>query len=392
MAISRLALLALLWFITGGREISNDTSLHMEMVRSPFFMFTGNENPDLFPPLLPLMEAWLAYPLQTFLPDFLALRLTFIFYEVLLAAMFYRATDQLGFDMARKGWCLIAFLALPMGWMTSTVMAQDEVIASCLTLLPILVTIGGWPIAGLALASFGVLAGKIFITLVLLVLFVACREGSLTLRILAACGPLVLVYVPISVMRWMHRQPPPLLGLRPDPYFGTNFWILLKHYFGLNLEMAGPYSGVLALWAALIPVSMLWRAGRIPRPKVALIVAVNCTLMMFLALFFNVLAEYFMIVVPLLILTAAGIWDVAACAAVATMPWAIRFFQNAVSMHKANETPGKFVVLKYYQMIFRTSPEPWLVASEALFSVVMIGIAVMWCRRLRNLLLLTSLP
>lgn len=386
---TRLALLALLYFVTGGREISNDVALHMDMVRTPFFMLTGNDFPDLFPPLLPLLEAWLAYPLQKLVTDFLALRFTFIFYELALGFLFYRAIQILDFAKTRVWKCLWAFLLLPMGWMTSTIMAQDEVIAACFVLLPTMAMMAGWPLTALAIAGIGVVAGKIFLVLVLLVLLAISQAPSLRARLAAGFGPIFLVYVPVSFVRWLHDQPQPLLGLRPDPYFGTNFWILLKAHFGLNLEAAGAYSGLIAFAAALIPVWLVWKSRRISQPPIVLVMAVSCTLMLFLALFYNVLAEYFVMVFPLMILTAVTRWHAIACAAVAALPWAIRFFQNAASLMMADTSPGKLVVLQYYKMIFHSAPGPWLEGSEALFSVVMLAVAVLWTIRLKKMRALT---
>ena len=47
------------------------------------------------PPLLGLTEAVFAYPLRTLVPDFFAIRLTYILYEVLCALFFWFALKRM---------------------------------------------------------------------------------------------------------------------------------------------------------------------------------------------------------------------------------------------------------------------------------------------------------
>lgn len=383
---SRLLLLALLYLVTGGHELSNDTVMHMSLVRWPLAQLVyGLPDYEQLPPLQPLPEALIGYPLQLVVSDFLTLRLVMICYEVLLAAFLYMLLDRLGAGRVRKGLVLGAYLVLPMGWITSTVMAQDDPIGGAFVLAPLLLMAAGQPIAALVLCGIGVPVGKLFMGLELLTLLAFCRGRRLVVGTLAGFAPIVLVYGGMAVQRFTHGLPPPLLGFRPNPYFGTNFWILLRTYAGVDLHAVGPYSGLLALAGALVPALLVWRRRETlgaPDALAKMAVAVVVSMMIFFALFYHVNPEYFLLVTPLMLATSENATDAAYCTLVAVVPWAGKFFQNAQYMHAVNLSPGKVVALKYFQQIFHSSPEYWLVGTQVAFSLLMFVVSVRWCRKL----------
>jgi heptosyltransferase III len=380
---SRLALLALLDRITGGQELSNDTVMHMRLVRQPLAQFTyALPDYEQLPPLQPLLEAAIGWPLQRALPDFWTLRLVMIGYEVLLALLLDRLLGRLGAGAVRRGLVLGAYLALPMGWMTSTVMAQDDPIGGAMVLAALLLMADGRPVAALLLCGAGVVAGKLFLGLELLTLLAFCRGRRLLAGAAAGFAPILLVYGGMTAQRLAHGYPLPLLHFRPNPYFGTNFWLLLRSYAGVDLHAIGPASGVVALAAALAPALLVRRAPAAAGTPARMAAAVAASTLIFYSLFYHINPEYFLLATPPMLLTATGPADAVYCALVAALPWAGKFFQNAQYMHAVALSPGKLVALRYFQHIFGSSPEYWLAGTQALCSLLTLAASLRWCRKL----------
>jgi hypothetical protein len=386
---SRILLLAVLRIATGGQELSNDTAMHMGMIRHPMsvLLSTGySQNP----PLLPFIETLLGYPLQLFLSDFLTLRLVMIAYETVLAVLFYRLLNALALSEARRGFCFGAFLLLPMGWMTSVVMAQDEVIAAAAFLVPLLLFVSGRQRAALFACGVGVVAAKLFIGLELLTLAALGGRRRLLQYLLLGLAPIGITYGAMTLHCLLHGLPPPLLGFRPDPTYGTNFWILLRVYAGIDLRAVGPYSGLLALAASLAPAAMLLRSRRArdlgldDRP-ILISVAANTSLLIFFSLFYHINAEYYVMTMPLLLAASRDATDVLTSALVSVVPWAGKLFQNAQFLAHADVNSGKMLALKYYALIFRSSPEYWLMACQIVFSILTVFISVKCCLGLARL-------
>src|SRR5262249_36645570 len=158
---------------------------------------------------LPFLETALAWPLQLFLPDFLSLRLTMIAYETFLGGVFYLLLATLGLTERQRRVCLAAYLLLPMGWMTSVVMAQDEVIAAVAFRLPLLLFLTGRQSAAIVLCGIGVIAAKIFIGLELLVLIALADRRRLVWHVVIGFAPIVAVYGLMSLHSLVHGLPLP---------------------------------------------------------------------------------------------------------------------------------------------------------------------------------------
>ena len=393
--LSRLLLLAALWTATHGHEISSDVSMHMGMVREPLSVLLYT-HPDYEqnPPFLPFLETVIGYPLHFGLPDFLTLRLVMISYETMLAGLFYQLLRQLRVGQWQRGLCLTAFIVLPMGWMTSVVMAQDEVIAAVAFAVPMLVFISGRRNAALLLCGVGVIAGKLFIGVELLVFIALCGRRRLPQNLLLGFAPIVLAYGAMTVHRLVHGLPLPLLGFRPDPIYGANFWELVRKYAGVNLSAVGPLSGILALSASLIPVVVVYSNRTRPRSgepdAMTIAIAANTALLIFLTLFYHVNAEYFIMIMPVLLATAGGLTDAICCILISAIPWAGKFFENATFMATrpafmaahADLNSGKALVFQRYMTVFHSQPGYWLAGCQLALSILTVLICIRQCLRL----------
>ncbi|ACB93888.1 hypothetical protein [Beijerinckia indica] len=383
LLVARLLLLALLFWVTGGKELGNDVAMHMTMMRSPFciltYQYPGYEQ---YPPFLPFLELFPAYLLQFFLPDFLSFRLTMVVYEILVGFLFYRLMMRLEFSPGRFGLCLLGFLALPMGWMTSIVMAQDVVIVTAFLLLAILLFISGRHRLALFSCGLGVICGKLFIILEIFTLLAFCSRKRIIAYGAIGLSPVILVYGLMSIHRIMHGLPLPLVSFRPDPYFGTNFWILLKTYRHLSFQDYGPFSGMLALSASLIPALIIFIKGFGPTDSMRVITASSATILIFFSLFYHVNPEYFMMVFPLMLIVGRNTIDAVYSVLISAVPWAGKFFQNAQFQMGVEVNEGKAVAMKYYMAVFHSSPEYWLAGTQIVFSILTITLSIRLCLQL----------
>ncbi len=381
--LSRWLLLAALYAITGGHELSNDTPMHMGMIRQPLSVLL-HSIPEYAqnPPLLPFMETAIGYVLQLRLNDFLCLRLVMICYETLLGLLFFLLLDALRVPAGRRRLCLWAFLLLPMGWMTSVVMAQDEVIAAAAFVLPVLLWVRGYERTAILACGIGVVAGKLFIGVELLSLIALSDWRTWIQRACLGFSPVVLVYGVMTLYQLSMRHSLPLVGFRPDPSYGINFWIVLKAYANVDLRAIGPYSGVAALLASMLPPALSRRSGAHLSDPSLVVVTVSTSLMWFFSLFYHVNPEYLIMTLPLMLATAVSRGDAWTCVLLAVLPWTGKFFQNAVFMSKADLTPGKQIALRYFHAIFQSDPAAWLLACQIAVSVLLFVVSIRGCVRL----------
>ena len=383
LAASRLILLALLFFVSGGQELSNDTRMHIAFIGSPLavmsYQYPGYEQ---YPPFLPMLEAAIGYPLHFIFPNFITVRLVMIVFDVIAGGLFFLLLEKLGLEGLRKGLCLAGYLILPMGWITSVVMAQDDFIGAAAVLAPIILLLSGQLAVAFFLCGMGVLTAKLFLMLELATLLAFVPRKRLFSCAAAAFVPIALVYGALTIHRIVHGFPLPLLGFHPNPYFGTNFWMLLHAYGGVNLAKYGAYSGALALAAAMIPAYIILRKGIPLTDRMSVPLGVCASIMLFFSFFYHVNPQYFMLIFPLVIATARNVEDALYCLLLSVIPWVGKLFQLATFRVGVEENAGKVVVLDAYARFIHFSPERWLAGAQVAFSLLTIFLSVRWCVRL----------
>ena len=385
LGLSRMLILLAVSAGTHRHEFCNDVAMHMGMLRSPLAVILYKfPQWEQNPVLLPVVEAIFGYPLQLFLSDFVTLRIVMIIWEVLAGWLFFQLVDVLNLEGKRRALCLIAFLVLPTGWITSAVMAQDDPIATCGFLLPLLLFLRGKIKWALVASGIGFVAAKIFVALELLDFIGISKRRDRLVNAAIGISPIMLIYGAVAIHRRLHGYPPPLLGFRPNPHYGTNFWIILRRYAGLNLHYAGVYSGFLALAASLIPVILMLRLHETARMPLKVVAVTGSSLLIFFSLFYHIEPEYFMIVMPALILTADNRGDTICVGLIAAFAWLGKFFQNAAFVDHADVNSGKLVYLHLFKEIFHSSPGVWLTADQIIFSILTIYVSWRWCLKIRR--------
>jgi hypothetical protein len=369
---SRALLVAALSLLTGGQETSGDIGWHAHLISDPFAMLQGRRiSPtlDSYPAFLSLLEGALAWPLRASVPDFYAWRLTYLFYEGLMGAFLVLTLARLVRDSAVRRRVILAFLACPVGWMTSVIKPQDEVIPGFILALTV------WLIAGkryrLALVTCGIgaVAGKIFLVVPLVALVLLLPVGRLWLRAMFGFGPVAAVYLCICGQAILRGDDLPLVRFASRITSGTSTWLLLDPECQLPALLVRNVSIILSWCAALIPVAVLYRSRRQPPSDIQVAGLTGVTLLGFLLFFFVVCPEYYTIAfVPLLLLFTSARGLVVLSAGM-TVPWITNLAVAVVALRPwhaqgsgdfdsyGNPLGGKTILLSAYEKIVPVSTE-----------------------------------
>ena len=220
LLVSRVALLLILAKLTGGRDFTDDSALHLSMSSHPLeVFFATNEQTAHFPPLLPAFESSLGWLLQQILPSFYALRLLFIAFEAVAFVLTWRVLTLVHDGPARR-LLAVLWIVMPMTWMSSTVMEQEEMLSAAFTAGTMLLILRGRLNAAIVVCALAAVSAKIFFLVPLLALVVGMPlkpAGSLIRRALLAALPVLVVYgVAIAIwtssglgMKLLSFTPPP---------------------------------------------------------------------------------------------------------------------------------------------------------------------------------------
>jgi hypothetical protein len=326
--VTRLVLLGVIGASVGGEEFTEDVKLHMGFVREPLDLITGDTRYTQFPPLIGFAEGLFAYPLQLFVSDFYAIRLTYIAFEVMTAIPFWLAARRLIADDRVRRWVLAGYVVLPMGWITSVVMAQEEGLMTLFLLTALCLALDGRDREAILVCALGVGVAKVFLIFPLAALVLLLRRGSLLSRAALAAGPVLIVYGGTFVLAKSLGNATPLSDFTPPNSFGVNLWTYLTQYADVGYETAKRLSTPLAVAAGLLPLGlvMLRRARLSPRHLPLLWSAM---LLWVLALFYHVNPEYYAYVVPLFLLFFRSRLEIALLVVLSAAPWGVNLVYAA---------------------------------------------------------------
>jgi hypothetical protein len=372
VAMTRLLLLGLLGWLVDGKEFTDDVVMHMDMVRTPVQSLLGTSRWDQHPPLLALFEALFAWPFQLLLPDFYAIRLCYIVYEVLAAFFFWLAVRALFPDARFRRQVVLSFVLLPMGFVTTVIMAQDEVIATLFMTAILWLLATGRKQSALLVCGLGVGAAKVMLVFPLIAMMLFLRLRNLAYRLLLGTLPVALVYG-ISLIRQLHE--PTVLSFAPPAAFSISAWVLLSHYFGINTSTARSVSAVLAL-AAAAAMLIIAKAKNIDADDTLVLATLFSTMLMwFYVLFYHVNPEYYFIALPSLLLIFRSGRSLTLLALMTTSAYAVNFFFGVAAATKF-PTAAKGAFVRIYQAIFPIQPEQMFLLSIWFFVILTLVIAI----------------
>ncbi|MGQ0617945.1 MAG: hypothetical protein ACT4PW_13305 [Acidimicrobiia bacterium] len=365
MAGSRLMLLAAVVAFTNSEEFTEDAPMLAGLALHPFDVLAGHTATyGQHPPFLGLLVAVVFVPVRALTSDFVALRLSFIVWEAVAAGLAVAAVDAVFDDPGRRRWARLGLLVLPMGWVTSTVMAQDEVIAAAFVAAALWLVAIERPRAALVVAGAGVLAGKIFLLVVVAVLVTGLRCATARRRAALALAPVVVLYGGCVAAAAARDQPLPLVSFDPDPFFGVNAWVeaLARDLVSLSTARASSELLVAAVIGWLVWAAR--RRSRSPEPAAAQLAAVMAAgLTWSWLLFFHVNPEYYVLLMVPALAVASGRRQRTVVVALATVPWAVNLFYAAD--HRVDQEGAKARISDFVARAVPGDPHWWYLASLA---------------------------
>lgn len=369
VALSRSLLALAIHALVSGREYSDDIHMHLAMVLDPFCILKGLPEHAQHPPLLPLVEAVFATPLMLGFSPYWALRLTYLAWEVLLALCFLGVLSSVTEDIRARRVGLACFIAFPMGWMTTVVMPQDEVIAATFIMAMIALIGRGMILRGLFIGGIGVIAGKIFVVLPLGALVLLLRRSTLIHRGVAAFALPIALQLFVQVQQAGQEG---LLNFSPAAAFGANIWPLLMPITGLSPGVALKLTALIAGGISGGVVLALWVRCR-SRGDAGIEFAIRVALISMLwvwAIFYHVGTSYFMMTFPLQLLLARRLLDYGLTFGLATLPWAVNFFYGVANAWDGPSESGKMVFVRLYQRV--TTVDPHMVHAVLLILTTLV--------------------
>lgn len=181
--------------LSQGREVSSDSRFYVYLSDHPFAVLTGEnlKGPDYDAAVLtnygPLMGPLIGPPiklLRRYMPDFFAVRAFLVAWETLGLGAAYLALSRgngspygsaVGpLSAARRREFLILAAVLPLGWMSTAVWAQDEILLAPFIFFAFVAAVRDRPAAAAWALSLGALCAKYFALAFVPAAWLVCRR------------------------------------------------------------------------------------------------------------------------------------------------------------------------------------------------------------------------
>ncbi len=372
----RLAVLVTVALLVQGREFTDDVPMHLRMARHPLAGLQGLAGQDSqHPPLLGLAEAIFVRPLLLLMPDYYAVRLAYLAYELLTALFFWWALARVVPTVRARLWPAAAFVVNPMGWLSTVVMAQDEIIAAFMLIMVVWLHLSNRPRAALAVCGLGVVAAKIFLLAPLLVLVLAPGRERLLERLLWGAAPAAGVTACAFLGTLARGEEAPLLGFSPGNAFGVNMWVPLARWLELDGDRARRWSSIAAA-AAVLALVLAVRARRESPDARRMVGLIAAALLWVFVLFYHVNPEYYVMIVPLLLLLLPGPAWASGITLIMALPWCVNLFYGLRNASLAAAPHGaKSAFLEAYSSMVSVDPALLYEISLALSVLGTAGLA-----------------
>jgi hypothetical protein len=294
----RSGLLVALYMLSHGAEFTSDTWVY-NLGLHPLSVITFATDASLYsqPPLFPIALAPLAIILSRITNEFLASRISYTIIEftmfITMAILLVRS-DEIKPKAKRA---IMTILAIsPLGFMTGTVMRQEEAIVALFTVITLLLVRSGRIKWASLVVTLGVFTGKIIFGLVFIALLMVARNK----RQVFYWGviPTIILAGLYSLTGYLITGKAPFLGFAPTAvqFCSSTFRFILYYIW-----MTGPFMKWLSLGLLAMAFVILWpflSKAKLDDFPISLLL-VFCILFL---IFYHVNAEYYIFALPLLAL------------------------------------------------------------------------------------------
>jgi hypothetical protein len=345
--LSRLVIIAGIYIVTNGHEYTGDAIIWKQLAEDPFQLIFGWGTFEAqYPPLQPPLEALIYLPVEHWLGDFVALRVTSVVYEAIGAGLLMVLLARLRIER-RIGILVLATLLLnPIGWVTSALWGEDETMFFALTPIILILIYERRFCAALLLTAVAVVAIKIFFLVVLLPMLVFLPWGSFVKRVAISFTPIVIAYLIsfIGNMIFLGHVNFGLLAFEPDNDFAISFWsgmTVLFHWPPTSIQR--PVASLLSLVAGLTLTAVVrYRTPTLRFDQLSLLMAV--LLMWVLFLFYHVNPEYYVFLFSFSFVLTRTLFDFAYFTVLGFACWGVNYaFAIRNSIASPNPAHQKFV-------------------------------------------------
>jgi hypothetical protein len=360
IALSRLLVLASVYGATGGQEFTDDIEIYLDMLASPLAILTGDPVTfGQYPPLLPVLLLPLGAPLRQVLPDFLAMRLVFLGYELLAWPLVWFILCRSVHRVRGRRILALAYLACPMTWVTSVVMCQEDILGLLCSAAIVAALVTDRRLTAVLLCSLGACAVKIFF-LVPLAALVLAPHGRPCLAALVRRGafgalPVGLVYGSAVLGALGNDGGVPLAEFNPPVMMCVSIWTALST-LGEIPPRVMEFAAVALCLLSTAAVLVLARAHQAHLAGTDL-ARLGCSLLfLVLACFHHVNPEYFALTVPLLLVMFHPRRTAAVLVGGLSLPWAVNLLYG-VSEPAAASEGGRRVFVETYRAVTSVDPQ-----------------------------------
>jgi hypothetical protein len=377
--VFRIALLFILYKVSGGSEFTSDIFV-FNLGLHPLSVITFSTDASLYsqPPLFPLLLAPFALILSQITTQFLASRISYSALELIafLLSALYLSKSEIREPKFRRSVLLFQAFS-PIGFMTGTIMCEEEAIVAIFTVLVLLAVQADRVKLASFLVILGLLAGKILFGIVFVpLLFLRNhRKDVINYGILPALA-LMAFYM---IIGYRVTGVIPFLGFSPGgiPFCSSIFNIIL--YFV-------PLSGPFMKWASLVLLAsvlclLYLKIKSLERDKFPFILLIVFCAMF--VVFYHVNVEYYIFALPLLaispylsnykkkrgIISAANI-----LLGISAWGYAVSYGLRIYSLGGSDSSHSKDIALAVYKRLLGFMPLPVFEISLLVSTILMLGV------------------
>jgi hypothetical protein len=364
-------------WLTHGSEFTSDIHFQEVYAADPFQLILGRPTTwAVFPPLFPLLLSAVYSPLSLVLPTFYAMRATMCCFELLAWPLVWWiiATNIQG---TMRHLVALAVVFAPICWVSSSVMCQDEAISMGFFAAIIIALLRHRLGLAMFLCGVAVVVAKIYflVPLVGLIGLAADRSWGTWLRQgLLGIAPIIAVYGLQALLTSRQDQGVKAFAdFAPPAAISISVWVIIDQLVTLSAQHAKSVSGILALASSMLPLWLFRKRSFAAKPIDQARVLVAMMLWVF-GVFYLINPEYYLLVVPGIILVLRPIATIWTIFVLFSFPWAVNFFYG-VANGIALGDEGRSVFVRIYQSVLPWDPKYLQNICVVVTAVVTIGLA-----------------
>ena len=376
LATRAITISAIGW-LTHGSEFTSDIQFQQIYAADPFQLILGRSTTwAVFPPLFPLLLSAVHSPISSVLPPFYAMRATMCCFELLAWPLVWWiiATNIQG---TMRHLVALAVIFAPICWVTSSVMCQDETISMGFFAAIIIALLRHRLGLAMFLCGVAVVVAKIYflVPLVGLIGLAADRSWGTWLRQgFVGVTPIIAVYGLQALLTSRQDQGVKAFAdFAPPTAISISAWVIIDQLVTLSAQHAKSVSGILALASSMLPLWLFRKRSFVAKPIDQARVLVAMMLWVF-GVFYMINPEYYLLVVPGIILVLRPIATIWTICVLFSFPWAVNFFYG-VAYGIALGDEGRSVFVRIYQSVLPWDPKYLQNICVVVTAVVTIGLA-----------------